>query len=173
MLYKDTDTRVTRGGRTRRSSKNSICFFYPPLPFHLSSSSNHTTAPFPSLLSSHRAGSTEARPERQSSSLHPRPAFASSPACECEQEPLRSAWARVSLQRECDRRLPSSSFLEQCGSGASARQAKQSGFQGTDRTTKPQPQHFLSLCFPRFLACLIRRAAQHHKASAFRLVRTR
>ena len=117
MLYKDTDTRVTRGGRTRRSSKNSICFFYPPLPFHLSSSSNHITAPFPSLLSSHRAGSTEARPERQSSSLHPRPAFASSPACECEQEPLRSAWARVSLQRECDRRLPSSSFLQRCGSG--------------------------------------------------------
>jgi len=145
------DTR--NAGRTE-SSKNSICFFYPPLPFHLPSSSisHHCSLPF----SSHRAGRTEARPERQSSSLHPRPAFASSPACECEQEPLRSAWARSSLRV---RSPPSVLFLlgtlRQWGLAAlhGSTPSKAKRFQGTGRTTKPQPQHFLSLSSsPHFLA---------------------
>ena len=71
MLYKDTDTRVTRGGRTRRSSKNSICFFYPPGHHCLFTFPPHQiTSLLPSLLFSVLTAQAQQRPGQRGRAVH-------------------------------------------------------------------------------------------------------
>jgi len=142
------DTR--NAGRTE-SSKNSICFFYPPLPFHLPSSSIslHCSLPF----SSHRAWAGQRGRGRAVHSIHALPSLRRRPVSASKNHFDRRGRG---VRCECDRRLPSSSFLEQCGSGAwhsstAPPQAKQSDFKV--RAVPRNPNRSISFPFasPAFL----------------------
>lgn len=142
-----TDTRIKRGRRSR-SSKNNICFFYPPLPFHLSSCLSDP------LLTA-QAQATKAAEHFTPSTL---PSFHRL-FCECEQERHFDRRGRgFSLQRECAiapfRPLPSWNSAA-VGLGTPPRtaplQAKQSDFKV--RTVPRNPNRSISFPFapPTFL----------------------
>ena len=147
---KDTDTRITRRGgvgavKTAFAFSTHHCLFtFPP---HQSA----ITAPFPSLLIRGQAREAE---QFTPSTLRRRRVSASKNHFDRCGVGEGFAAARV----ESDRRLPSSSFLEQCGSGAwqlallhGSTPSKAKRFQGTDRTTKPQPKR--NFPFPSLRSC--------------------